>query len=59
MYKALWRNKYVAVKYIEQENERNAFTIEVSFKKISIKYFIENNVGLANLFIMRIKSRSN
>lgn len=30
VYKAKWRNNYVAVKYIEQESERNAFTIEVS-----------------------------
>ncbi|KAG4079104.1 hypothetical protein HA402_001075 [Bradysia odoriphaga] len=29
VYKAVWREKYVAVKYIEQESERNAFTIEV------------------------------
>lgn len=29
VYKALWRNIHVAVKYIEQESERNAFTIEV------------------------------
>lgn len=29
VYKAVWREKYVAVKYIEQESERNAFTTEV------------------------------
>lgn len=29
VYKAKWRNNYVAVKYIEQEKERDAFTIEV------------------------------
>lgn len=29
VHKALWRNQFVAVKYIEQESERNAFTVEV------------------------------
>lgn len=29
VYKAKWRDNFVAVKYIEPETERNAFRIEV------------------------------
>lgn len=36
VHKALWRDKHVAVKYIEQESERSAFTIEVS---IAVLYY--------------------
>lgn len=39
MYKAIWRDKCVAVKYIEQESEQNAFTVEV-FKLTSDRILI-------------------
>lgn len=43
VYKAKWRNQFVAVKFIENESERNAFTIEV--RQLSRVYH-KNIVGL-------------
>lgn len=36
VYKAMWRNNFVAVKYIELETERNAFGVEVNNNRIKI-----------------------
>ena len=39
VYKAKWRENFVAVKYIEPETERNAFRIEVKLN-FSFEFFL-------------------
>ena len=52
VYKARWRNNYVAVKYMEQDSEITAFTIEVIYKKnIYLKYFL-------NIYHLKVRQLS-
>lgn len=44
VYKAKWRENFVAVKYIEPETERNAFRIEVCGTQLNCYSFCHNPI---------------
>lgn len=56
VYKAKWRNNFVAVKYIEQEKERDAFTIEVFSEFLRFR-FVSNEMSFPLVFQVRQLSR--
>lgn len=46
VYKAQWRDHFVAVKYIEPETERNAFRIEVNDERFLVYKYIDQFIIL-------------